>query len=272
LEDSLGGNSLTVLIITCSMSSYNASETLSTLRFGNRAKKIKNKPTANVERSSKKLMQMLDEANEKIKCQIDVITYLFQRLNGILKDECYKEFIEEFKAITKLISANDVKSLYKLLKNGYTAELEESEEPVQSVVKISDKEKENFDKEKIYLNKKLSQSTEKVLKLYIEVSELKKSIEVLKDERKELEIELKTKANEIADLNDQIRRTEAQNKVQIEEYNGLSTQLELRIESISFLYTQRCRDIDKLCKSLDRILFDESLTTPSIDVISFISY
>ena len=42
LQESLGGNSQTCLVITCSLSAYNDRETLSTLRFGNRAKSIKN--------------------------------------------------------------------------------------------------------------------------------------------------------------------------------------------------------------------------------------
>ena len=41
LSDSFGGNAKTSLILTCSKSEYNQSETLSTLRFGERAKKIK---------------------------------------------------------------------------------------------------------------------------------------------------------------------------------------------------------------------------------------
>ena len=40
LSDSLGGNAKTHLIITCNPSKYNESETLSTLRFGDRAKVI----------------------------------------------------------------------------------------------------------------------------------------------------------------------------------------------------------------------------------------
>jgi len=38
LQESLGGNAKTCLIITCSPSNYNESESLSTLRFGLRAK------------------------------------------------------------------------------------------------------------------------------------------------------------------------------------------------------------------------------------------
>eukprot|EP01064_Diplonema_japonicum_P034844 TRINITY_DN7353_c0_g1_i1.p1 TRINITY_DN7353_c0_g1~~TRINITY_DN7353_c0_g1_i1.p1 ORF type:complete len:838 (+),score=239.38 TRINITY_DN7353_c0_g1_i1:60-2573(+) len=49
LQDSLGGNSRTSLIICGSMSEYNAFETLSTLRFGQRAKSIQNKAKINRE-------------------------------------------------------------------------------------------------------------------------------------------------------------------------------------------------------------------------------
>lgn len=40
LQESLGGNARTCLIVTCSPSKFNESETLSTLRFGIRAKVI----------------------------------------------------------------------------------------------------------------------------------------------------------------------------------------------------------------------------------------
>ena len=42
LQESLGGNSRTCLIITCSPHPFNEQETLSTLRFGQRARNIKN--------------------------------------------------------------------------------------------------------------------------------------------------------------------------------------------------------------------------------------
>lgn len=49
LQESLGGNSKTRLIINISPSMYNYSESLSSLRFGFRAKQIKNKPRINRE-------------------------------------------------------------------------------------------------------------------------------------------------------------------------------------------------------------------------------
>ena len=66
LQESLGGNSKTTLIIACSMCTYNDKETLGTLRFGQRAKSIKNKAVVNEERSAKELQILLDQAEKKI--------------------------------------------------------------------------------------------------------------------------------------------------------------------------------------------------------------
>lgn len=53
---------MTSLLINCSPSSYNASETLSTLCFGNRAKSIKNKPRVNLDKTPAELQAMLDKS------------------------------------------------------------------------------------------------------------------------------------------------------------------------------------------------------------------
>lgn len=62
LQESLGGNSRTTLIINCSPSLYNEAETLSTLRFGMRAKSIKNKARVNAELSPAELKSLLKRA------------------------------------------------------------------------------------------------------------------------------------------------------------------------------------------------------------------
>jgi kinesin family member 5 len=49
LQESLGGNSLTSLIVNVSPSSYNEAETVTSLRFGHRAKAVKNSPKINKE-------------------------------------------------------------------------------------------------------------------------------------------------------------------------------------------------------------------------------
>merc|ERR1719192_3186226 len=53
LSDSLGGNCKTAMIVCCSESSYNDTETISTLRFGVRSKKIQNKVKKNEHKTVK---------------------------------------------------------------------------------------------------------------------------------------------------------------------------------------------------------------------------
>lgn len=66
LQESLGGNSRTTLIVNCSPSSYNDTETVSTLRFGVRAKSIKNKAKINTELSPLELKQLLKKAQNQV--------------------------------------------------------------------------------------------------------------------------------------------------------------------------------------------------------------
>lgn len=47
LQDSLGGNSMTLMIACVSPADYNCEETIGTLRYADRARKIKNKPVVN---------------------------------------------------------------------------------------------------------------------------------------------------------------------------------------------------------------------------------
>ena len=86
LQESLGGNSKTCLIITCSPSVFNESETLSTLRFGERAKKIRNKAKINKELTVTELQRIIDGLKEKLKNANKRIVQLenFIKNNGLI--------------------------------------------------------------------------------------------------------------------------------------------------------------------------------------------
>ncbi|XP_078593156.1 kinesin-like protein KIF16B isoform X3 [Branchiostoma floridae x Branchiostoma japonicum] len=61
LKDSLGGNSKTIMIATISPAAVNYGETLSTLRYANRAKNIINKPTINEDANVKLIRELQAE-------------------------------------------------------------------------------------------------------------------------------------------------------------------------------------------------------------------
>jgi len=75
LQDALGGNSQTLFLACVSPSDTNASETLSTLNYANRARNIRNAPTKNVDGSSAQL-QRLQNINRILQCEL--IKYRFQ--------------------------------------------------------------------------------------------------------------------------------------------------------------------------------------------------
>jgi kinesin family protein 5 len=82
LQDSLGGNAKTALLINCSPSSYNSNETISTLRFGSRAKNIQNKPKINEQRSVEELSALLQKAENAIDMQQSYILALEGQLRA----------------------------------------------------------------------------------------------------------------------------------------------------------------------------------------------
>jgi hypothetical protein len=64
LQDSLGGNTKTVMMAALSPANYNYDETLSTLRYADRAKSIKNKPRINEDPKDALLKQYENEITE----------------------------------------------------------------------------------------------------------------------------------------------------------------------------------------------------------------
>ena len=66
LRESLGGNSKTTLLIACSPHVFNVEETISTLKFGQRAKTIKNNVHVNQQRSVKELEAIIDNLTREL--------------------------------------------------------------------------------------------------------------------------------------------------------------------------------------------------------------
>ena len=66
LQDALGGNASTIMICAIRPGSAFYEETLNTLKYADRAKKIKNKPVIN-ESPQDKLIRELMEENAKLK-------------------------------------------------------------------------------------------------------------------------------------------------------------------------------------------------------------
>jgi len=135
LQESLGGNSRTTLIITCSPSIFNEQETLGTLRFGFRAKSIKNTPKINREFTVAELQLLLEKAEKTIEDKEKRIKQIEQLLlhNGHQLPKCDEKF-EEIKPVI------EEKSVEKSTEDGASSDEEDSHA--------------SFAKKKYYFNKR----------------------------------------------------------------------------------------------------------------------
>lgn len=96
LQNALGGNSKTVMICALSPADINYEETLSTLRYADRAKKIQNKAVVN-ESEHDKTVRLLKEENNELKKMIEELS---QKLlgNGGVVQEADKQAFQDLKA------------------------------------------------------------------------------------------------------------------------------------------------------------------------------
>lgn len=93
LQSALGGNSKTVMICALSPASINYEETLSTLRYADRAKKIQNKAIIN-ESEQDKIIRQLKEENLDLKKLIEDLNKKIMMGDGVIQESDKQQFIE----------------------------------------------------------------------------------------------------------------------------------------------------------------------------------
>ena len=164
LQESLGGNSLTNLIINCSPSMINQAESLSTLRFGQRAKLIKNKVVANTQQSVKELMMKLKQAEEKIQALEEIIG----AGNGgaTTDDDKNKKKCPECKKLINQINYLTIQNNNCLQDNEY---LQKDKDDLQEEIKNKNKELLILTEKIQNIERKIKNISQEQLKSYTEI-------------------------------------------------------------------------------------------------------
>ncbi len=105
LMNALGGNSKTVMICALSPAAINYEETLSTLRYADRAKKIQNKAVIN-ESETDKVIRMLREENLDLKKMIEDLNKKFNANVPLNEDDKLKfnELKDQYEANQKVMN------------------------------------------------------------------------------------------------------------------------------------------------------------------------
>ena len=134
LQDSLGGNTKTVMIAALSPANYNYEETLSTLRYADRAKSIKNKPRINEDPKDALLKQYESEIQE-----------LKQMLMEMQQQGCTGEQMQT--AMQNMQKTMDKHQVIDHVEENVDALLQKLEGQLGEKVKILTEEEEQAEKE-----------------------------------------------------------------------------------------------------------------------------
>ena len=119
LQKALGGNSKTVMICALSPADVNYEETLSTLRYADRAKKIQNKAVVN-ESEHDKTVRLLKEENNELKKMIEELSQKLLGNGGVV----HEEDKEQFKNLKEQYDANE--KVFENMQKSFTERLEEA--------------------------------------------------------------------------------------------------------------------------------------------------
>ena len=196
LQESLGGNSKTCLIITCSPSVYNESESLSTLRFGERAKKIKNKPKINKEITVAELQLIvsnletqLDKANRRIK-QLE--EFIIDKGFELPKGEDNETYAKKKKEREQLRNLDEGKLLeeFKLRNDNDTLTL--TEKIISTINLLKESEEGNEDKTEVIGKLLLIKDNyeKKEIENQKQIMQLQSEVEILSKHKDRLQLEL----------------------------------------------------------------------------------
>ena len=158
LQDSLGGNTRTVMIANIGPADWNYDETISTLRYANRAKNIQNKPQINEDPKDALLREFQDEI-ARLRAQLDTqggsLTLDQESMGGRILGQAKQKIVE----VEKVIQVVDKEKIDQMEKK-LMQEKEEIEIVTRKRKEEIEAQKNIAEDEKVRLLEELQKTTE----------------------------------------------------------------------------------------------------------------
>lgn len=243
LQESLGGNSRTTLIINCSPSSYNDAETLSTLRFGMRAKSIKNKAKVNAELSPLELKQLLGKA----KTQITTFENYIVNLEGEVQQWRAGEQVPKEKWVPSLSADGTTKSLparpstpsRQLLPESRAETPAASERAGTPSIPMDKDEREEFLRRENELQDQLSEKESQAVTVEKALREAKEELGLLKDHD-----------SKVSKDNDKLNSEVNEVKMQLERLSFEGKEAQITMDALKEANTELTAELDEVKQQL----------------------
>nr|XP_033787389.1 kinesin-1 heavy chain [Geotrypetes seraphini] len=233
LQDSLGGNCRTTIVICCSPSSYNEAETKSTLLFGQRAKTIKNTVCVNVELTAEQWKKKYEKEKEKNKTLRNTIQWLENELNRWRSGETVpvEERFDKEKANLEAFAVDNVIT---------------NDKPTAPIgVNFTDAERRKFEEEVAKLYKQLDDKDE-------EINQQSQLVEKLKQQMLDQEELLASTRRDQDNMQAELNRLQAENDASKEEVKEVLQAL----EELAVNYDQKSQEVEDKTKEYE-LLSDE---------------
>uniref|UniRef100_A0A673G2K6 Kinesin-like protein n=1 Tax=Sinocyclocheilus rhinocerous TaxID=307959 RepID=A0A673G2K6_9TELE len=244
LQDSLGGNCRTTIVICCSPSSYNEAETKTTLMFGQRAKTIKNTVCVNVELTAEQWKKKYEKEKEKNKTLKNTITWLENELNRWRNGESVpiEEQYDKEKANADVLALDNVMNNDKITSS-----------PSMPGPKFTDAEREKCEAELAKLYKQLDDKDD-------EINQQSQLAEKLKQQMLDQEELLVSTRRDHDNLQAELTRLQMENEASKEEVKEVLQAL----EELAVNYDQKSQEVEDKTKEFEAL--NEELNQKSAEL------
>ncbi|NXU54161.1 KIF5C protein, partial [Turnix velox] len=228
LQDSLGGNCRTTIVICCSPSIFNEAETKSTLMFGQRAKTIKNTVSVNLELTAEEWKKKYEKEKDKNKSLKNVIQHLELELNRWRNGEAVPE--------DEQISAKDQKNLEPC----DNTPIIDNITPV--VASISTEEKQKYDEEISSLYRQLDDKDD-------EINQQSQLAEKLKQQMLDQEELLASTRRDYEKIQEELTRLQIENEAAKDEVKEVLQAL----EELAVNYDQKSQEVEDKTRTNEQL-------------------